>query len=428
MKKIFIILIFVGLATSIFAQIPEGFSYQAVIRDNNETLVKSQTVAVKASILRNNEVVFTQTLNAVTNDNGLMTLTIGGTPEFGEIDWTHGPLIIKTQIDPTGGDNYTIETTAPLLTVPYSMAAKTAEKALNVPDLDNLLERINNLENQIEELYSLIGGFEPRDVPFTELELGDCEWKSPLDPENGLPWEWDEPCNTYSLVVINNYEELIQYVNCFGDAELPSINFDEFTLIFAYGVECNYTLPTYIEVQRIGYKNYVMKVNLQPGDPAVITPWQVPILVEKLESGSNVELIVTREIIEDERVELNFEDYILNENCQWINLIYDYEIFDNAKILIINSNEGVENYINCVSGNFSEINFDEYSLIIAWGVANNGIHTIEKKITQTDDLLYNLDVTIELNCLEVMQEWLITILIDKLSNATISLTTIIINS
>ena len=166
MKKFFFILIFAGLTTSIFAQIPEGFSYQAVIRDNNGTLVKSQTVAVKASILRNNEVVFTQTLNAVTNDNGLMTLTIGGTTEFSEIDWTNGPLIIKTQIDPTGGDNYTIETTAPLLTVPYSMAAKTAEKALNVPDLDNLLERINNLENQVEELYFIMG-----------LKLVGTEWK-----------------------------------------------------------------------------------------------------------------------------------------------------------------------------------------------------------------------------------------------------------
>ena len=184
------------------------------------------------------------------------------------------------------------------------MAAKTAEKALNVPDLDNLLERINNLENQIEELYSLIGGFEPRDVPFTELDISDCEWKSPLDPINGLPWEWDEPCNTYSLVMINNYEELMQYVNCFNGAELPTINFEEFTLILAYGVECNYTLPTKIEVQRIGYKNYVMKVNLNPGDQTVLTPWQIPILVEKLESGSNVELIVTREIIYDERFEL----------------------------------------------------------------------------------------------------------------------------
>ena len=231
MKKFFIILIFVRLATSIFAQIPEGFSYQAVIRDNNETLVKSQTVAVKASILRNNEVVFTQTLNAVTNDNGLMTLTIGGTTEFSEIDWTHGPLIIKTQIDPAGGDNYTIETETQLLAVPFAMAAKTAETALNVPDLDNLLEKINYLEEQIEEIKSQI--------------LKNCEWQNifPIVLSEQLMNKLDIVFSQNNPVIanlqgnilfniINNIEELLNVSNDILDGIEINIDFENQSFIW----------------------------------------------------------------------------------------------------------------------------------------------------------------------------------------------------
>ena len=169
MKKIFIILIFVGLATSIFAQIPEGFSYQAVIRDNNETLVKNQNVAVKATILRNDEPVFEQTQTATTNENGLLTIIIGN-ESFQDIDWLQGTLFIKTEIDPAGGNNFTIETQTQLLTVPFAMAAKTAEAAVTVQGLEDLIERVNNLENQIEELYLHLGL--PIDINFTTIGKG----------------------------------------------------------------------------------------------------------------------------------------------------------------------------------------------------------------------------------------------------------------
>jgi microcystin-dependent protein len=58
-----------------------------------------------------------------------VTLEIGAgstTDDFSAIDWGNGPFFIKTEIDPDGGVNYTIEGTSQLLSVPYALFAKSA--------------------------------------------------------------------------------------------------------------------------------------------------------------------------------------------------------------------------------------------------------------------------------------------------------------
>ena len=123
-----------------------------------------------------------------------------------------------------------------------------------------------------------------------------------------------------------------------------------------------------------------------------------------------------------------FREYSLDgTSCLWTNFDYDYTVFNSGKILIINSNEKLENYINCTSGNYPEINFDNYSLIIAWGVANNGIRNVEKQLSQMSSNQYSLIVTIELKPIEVMTKWMAAIFVDKLSdNTNITLSTNII--
>ena len=46
-------------------------------------------------------------------------------------------------------------------------------------------------------------------------------------------------------------------------------------------------------MQQVSAQSYVMKVNLQPNLAAVITNWQVPIVVNKLSEGCTIEIIVT---------------------------------------------------------------------------------------------------------------------------------------
>ena len=134
MKNLFVIITALFLTLNVFAQSPEKMSYQAVVRDANKKLVKNTAIGMQISILQytaSGTALFVETHNPNTNENGLVSVEIGdGTIVIGDftlIDWTDGPYFIKTETDPTGGTNYTIEGTSQLLSVPYALHAKTAE-------------------------------------------------------------------------------------------------------------------------------------------------------------------------------------------------------------------------------------------------------------------------------------------------------------
>ena len=123
--------------TALFAQAPQKMSYQAVVRNTNNTLVTNQSVSAKISILQggvNGTPVYVETHFVTTNANGLLTLEVGnGTAVSGSmatVNWANGPYFLKSEIDPDGGINYSIEGTQQLLSVPYALYA---EKAGNVP-------------------------------------------------------------------------------------------------------------------------------------------------------------------------------------------------------------------------------------------------------------------------------------------------------
>lgn len=147
MKKLFSTVAALILAANLWAGVPQGFSFQAVVRNAQGELVQnSSNVSVKVSILKDaaddNSAVYAETATAATNANGLLTMQIGaGTPvegSFEKIDWAQGPFFIKTEIDINGGENYSISSVQQLLSVPFAMVA---DKANNVPakvsDLDN---------------------------------------------------------------------------------------------------------------------------------------------------------------------------------------------------------------------------------------------------------------------------------------------------
>ena len=126
-------------------------SYQAVIRNGSNGLVTSSPVGMRVSILQGSP---TGTLvyqeiynpNPQTNANGLVAIEIGGgtplTGTFTTIDWSAGPYFIKTEIDPTGGTNYTITGTSQLLSVPYALYAKTVA---SYPETDPTVKAINGI-------------------------------------------------------------------------------------------------------------------------------------------------------------------------------------------------------------------------------------------------------------------------------------------
>ena len=140
MKKLYPFLILLFLSLSIYAQSPEKMSYQAVVRDANNTLIANQTVGMQISILQSTitgAVVYTEIHSVDTNINGLVSLEIGNgssSDDFSTIDWNSGPYFIKTETDPTGGSSYTITGTSQLMSVPYAMYAKSSGSSLPGPE------------------------------------------------------------------------------------------------------------------------------------------------------------------------------------------------------------------------------------------------------------------------------------------------------
>lgn len=93
--------------TVLFAQAPEKFSYQAVVRNASNALVANTSVGVRVSVLQG-DAMYVETHTAVTNANGLLTIEIGGgnvqQGSFAGINWADGPYFLKTETDLDGGD------------------------------------------------------------------------------------------------------------------------------------------------------------------------------------------------------------------------------------------------------------------------------------------------------------------------------------
>jgi uncharacterized protein (TIGR02145 family) len=133
MKRVFTLIVIIGLAINVLAQSPQKMSYQAVVRNTSGVLMDNQSVGMKISILQGSATgtpVYVETQTPTTNANGLITIEIGGgtivTGTFAGIDWSTGVYFIKTETDPTGGTSYTITGTNQILSVPYALYSKTA--------------------------------------------------------------------------------------------------------------------------------------------------------------------------------------------------------------------------------------------------------------------------------------------------------------
>ena len=107
--------------------VPNKFTYQSVVRDTSGQLVTNQSVGMRLSLQRGPQMtnLYTETHQLTTNSNGLLTTTIGsGQATQGmmdTIDWSGGMVYVKTEIDMTGGSNYSLVSTRELLSVPYAL-------------------------------------------------------------------------------------------------------------------------------------------------------------------------------------------------------------------------------------------------------------------------------------------------------------------
>ena len=140
MKKIILSLVAIAtIALSSFGQAPEGFKYQAVVRDAGGLILNNQAVGMRLTVQQGSiggSAVYTETFSITTNAYGLVNLEIGTgttTDDFTSIDWSNGPYFMETAVDFLGGMTWVVMGTSQLMSVPYALYAKTSGSSIPGP-------------------------------------------------------------------------------------------------------------------------------------------------------------------------------------------------------------------------------------------------------------------------------------------------------
>ena len=133
MKKLILSLVAIAtISLSSFGQVPEGFKYQAVVRDAGNLILNNQAVGMQLTIQQGSiggTAVYSETFIPTSNAYGLVNIEIGSgntTDDFSTIAWSAGPYFIETAMDVTGGTTYVVMGTSQLMSVPYALYAKTS--------------------------------------------------------------------------------------------------------------------------------------------------------------------------------------------------------------------------------------------------------------------------------------------------------------
>lgn len=121
--------------TGAFSQVPDGFSYQAIARDNSGNPLSETNLDVRIAILSSISplIVIWEEEHAVsTNNFGLFTLTVGTSAfktngslnSFSEIDWSIGEYYIRPSVKESSG-SWQILDASRIQSVPFSIATKS---------------------------------------------------------------------------------------------------------------------------------------------------------------------------------------------------------------------------------------------------------------------------------------------------------------
>jgi len=128
MKKILLPLVLIIVAISSFAQVPQAFKYQTVVRDNTGEILSNHLVSFQIGIMRDSLLLapsYYEIHTKQTNELGLVSLEIGnGTVMYGQFDtinWGSKDYHLEIGLDINGGASYTLIGTTQLLAVPYAL-------------------------------------------------------------------------------------------------------------------------------------------------------------------------------------------------------------------------------------------------------------------------------------------------------------------
>ncbi|MDT7830761.1 hypothetical protein RQM59_00125 [Flavobacteriaceae bacterium S356] len=149
---------------------PQKFNYQTSIVDTNGEPVMNQSVNFRISILETSvsgTTVYSETHSITTTGKGLTHFQIGSgtvvSGDFNTIGWSSKTHYLKVEADITGGTSYTDFGTSQLISVPYAIHAKTADKltgginsSRSAREFEAKTAEIEKLKKEVAQLKAMI--------------------------------------------------------------------------------------------------------------------------------------------------------------------------------------------------------------------------------------------------------------------------------
>ena len=247
MKKIYVILcITIASLTQLLAQAPQGFNYQATVRNSAGDLIVNTNVYFKFNVIQGSQTavpIFTEIHYVLTDDLGQISLVIGqGTATegtFSELDWSLGSYYLGIELDT--GNGYVAMGTTQLLSVPYALYAENSGNSTpTTPNLQSVLAENNSANNQ--QIKNLQDPTDAQDAVtlayITQLETSLQDLQNQLEEQNqnidndfdGLT-ENNGDCDDTNAQVYTDAEEICDGLdnNCNGlvDENIGSIFYQD---------------------------------------------------------------------------------------------------------------------------------------------------------------------------------------------------------
>ena len=266
MKTFYVILcLAIASLTQLQAQAPQGFNYQATVRNSAGDLIVNTNVYFKFNVMQGSQTslpVFTEIHYVPTDDLGQVNLVIGqgtaNTGAFSQLDWSLGSYYLGIELSINGANNYVAMGTTQLLSVPYALYAENSGNATSTtPNLQSVLAENNSAgQQQIKNL------LDPTDTQDAVTKA----YADALSSTQGLMNfnEWDN----YQILNDNTTFQLEPNSFVFLDA-------NNTTLIFPDGSENGFGDAIYIYV--VQDNSVGVDITLQPsGFPIRIPKYDLP--------------------------------------------------------------------------------------------------------------------------------------------------------
>lgn len=223
-----------------FAQSPESFNYQAILRNTDGEPLINKDVSLKLSILSDtaqSTIQYSELHYTTTDGIGRINLAIGRgngqTGNFAEINWSASEHFIRIELDEQGGTNFQYAGQTQLLSVPYALYANDAgvtffagegikisgDTISNTGDLSNTNE-LQAISISNDTIFLSDGGFVKLPLPTNAIiPVGGCIQSLNPEPPQGYTFsgtsftagdQWNPmPSMSYSrfapaVAIVNN--------------------------------------------------------------------------------------------------------------------------------------------------------------------------------------------------------------------------------